>query len=165
MEKLSGLVLDIYDDPAGTVLSSIFPTAESLPELVKKASKLQLDKLPDDLFALVLHDGDVTLRKYACADSGNTALSVEYFMKTGYKLPVEAQKVAAANLVKACGWYGIEPPEALEKVAMGAMSMLNAALVGPGAIKQTKQNLSTVRGAGSEIITPEQRKMMQSGGI
>ena len=121
MNKLSGLVLDIRDDHEGEVLRSIFPTPESLPDLVKTAQKItpELDeKLPDDLFALVLHDGDTTLRKYACIDAGNTALSVEYFMKTAHKLPENAQKVAAANLCTACGWYGIEPPEELEKVAV-----------------------------------------------
>jgi len=44
-------------------------------------------------------------------------LSVEYFLKTAHRLPVEAQKVAAQNLVAACGWYDIEAPEELQKIA------------------------------------------------
>jgi hypothetical protein len=120
VEKLSGLVLDVYDDPSGEVLRAIFPSYEQVPELIKSAHVVQpgeRSELPDDLFALILVDGDVSLRKYACVDAGNTALSVEYFMQLRHKLPEEAQKVAASNLTTACGWYGIEPPEALLKVA------------------------------------------------
>jgi hypothetical protein len=102
MEKLSGLVLDIYDDPAGEVLKSVFPRG----------------CLPDDAFALILEQDGMELKKFATIDPGNTALSVEYFMKTGHKLPAEAQKVAAHNLCCACEWHGIEPPEELQKIAV-----------------------------------------------
>jgi len=122
MEKLSGLVLDIYDDPKGDILKSVFPTLESVPGLVKEAHQLtqeDRDRLPDDAFALILEQGGSELKKFATVDAGNTALSVEYFLKTGHKLPVEAQKVAAHNLCVACGWFGIEPPEELQKVAQG----------------------------------------------
>lgn len=120
MEKLSGLVLDVYDDPSGEVLRAIFTRHEQVPELIKSAHVIapgERAQLPDDLFALILVDGDVELRKYACTDAGNTALSVEYFMRLRHKLPEEAQKTAAANLATACGWYSIEPPEPLLKVA------------------------------------------------
>ncbi len=120
MEKLSGLVLDVYDDPLGEVLRAIFPRYDQVPELIKSASVVRPEEraqLPDDLFALILVDGDVELRKYACVDAGNTALAVEYFMRLRHKLPEEAQKTAAANLVTACSWYDIEPPEKLLKVA------------------------------------------------
>ncbi len=122
MEKLSGLVLDVFDDPSGEVLKQLFPTADDLPEVVKTAMPLTAvdrSKLPDDVFALVLQDGDVTLRKYACVDEGNTCLNIEYFLKTASKLPEEAQKVAADNLLEACRWYDVEPPEALKKLSTG----------------------------------------------
>jgi hypothetical protein len=150
MEKLSGLVIDAGDDYNGAVLRSIFPTQEVVPDLIKSAEYLPPERraeLPDDLYALVLQDGDVSLRKFACTDGGNTALSVEYFMKTGYKLPEEAQKVAAANLCTACGWYDIEPPEELEKVALGLARAAHLALVGPEAVKTTKHNLQRNMGA------------------
>ena len=122
MEKLSGVVIDAGDDYNGAVLRSIFPTQESVPDLIKSAEYLPPERravLPDDLYALVLQNGeDVALRKFACTDAGNTALSVEYFMKTAHKLPENAQKVAAANLCEACSWYDIEPPEVLEKIAL-----------------------------------------------
>jgi hypothetical protein len=120
MEKLSGLVLDIYDDPAGEVLKTVFPTLDDVPELVKTAQQLTPEmrgRLPDDAFALILEQNGSELKKFATIDAGNTALSVEYFLKTGHKLPVEAQKVAAHNLCVACGWFGIEPPGELRKIA------------------------------------------------
>jgi len=120
MDKLSGLVLDFYDDPEGAILREVFPTRGSVPGIVKEAHALTSDernKLPDEAYALVLVNGDVEMRKFATIDEGNTALSVEYFLKTAHKLPEEAQKVAAHNLCCACDWYGLEAPEELQKIA------------------------------------------------
>lgn len=169
MEKLSGLVLDVYDDPSGEVLRAIFPRYEQLPELIKSAHVVTPDEraqLPDDLFALVLEDGPVELRKYACVDAGNTALAVEYFMQLRHKLPEEAQKVAAANLAIACGWYGIDPPEELQKVARGvvkkvveAVKSYGRALSGSGvrkaeaAVEKAKRN-ARVMGIVADSHTP-----------
>jgi len=119
MEKLSGLVLDYFDDPRGEVIKQVFPTFEDVPEVIKEAmpmSSVDLSKLPDDVFALVLHDEDTVLRKYACIDEGNTCLHIEYFVKTAHKLPVEAQKTAAQNLLTACSWYNIDPPRELTQI-------------------------------------------------
>ena len=121
MDKISGIILDVYDDLGGSVLKTIFPTADALPEFVKSAHAISFDErsaLPDDAFALILEQGGIELKKFATIDAGNTALSVEYFLKTAHRLPVEAQKVAAQNLVAACGWYDIEAPEELRKVAV-----------------------------------------------
>ena len=168
MQKLSGLVLDIYDDPSGDVLREVFPTYEGVPDLIKQAHALTPEEssgLPDDVFSLVLEDGDTTLRKFACIDPGNTALAVEYFLKTAQKLPVEAQKVAAQNLVTACEWYDIDPPEQLTKVALGLSQLAMGALVLPGAASEAKKNLSAVRGSGAQVLTPSQVKQrrMQMG--
>ena len=100
MEKISGLILDAHDDAQGSVMKNLYPTLEDIPDLVKTAAPLsaeQRDALPDDAFALVLHNGDTSLRKYACIDAGNTALNIGYFLSTYHKLPVEAVKVAAAS--------------------------------------------------------------------
>lgn len=120
MEKISGLILDIYDDPGAEILKLAFPTEEHLPELVKHAHSItpeEREALPDGAFALILEQDGLELKKFATIDPGNTALSVEYFMKTGGRLPEEAQKVAAYNLCVACDWHGIEPPEELMKAA------------------------------------------------
>lgn len=108
MEKLSGLVLDVYDDRKGELFKSIFPSRAEVPELIKSAhllTEVERRALPDDLFALVLRDGDVTLRKFACVDPGNVALSMLYFEKNAHKLPMHAQKVAAKNLLIANDWF------------------------------------------------------------
>ena len=163
MQKISGLILDVYDDVDASVLRTIWPDESSLPELVKHAEAVTPDldsKLPDDMFALVLQEGDVTLRKYACIDPGNTALSVEYFMRTKDQLPDYAQKTAAANLSTACGWYDIPVPAALEKVAIGVGTALNAAFLAPDQAKSVKRGLAQVKPMGSTIITPKQRKRM-----
>lgn len=122
MEKLGGLVLDAFDDLDGAVLKSAFPKASNLPKLVKTAmpvTREQLGRLPDDVFALVLRQGDTSLRKYACVDAGHTALNIAYFLLTHDKLPVEAVKTAAANLITACDWYDIDPPDELKKLSTG----------------------------------------------
>ncbi len=165
MKKLSGLVLDVYDDGEGEVLRGIFPTHDSVPDLIKQAHFLKPEEraaLPSDVFALELVNDGTAMRKFACTDAGNTALSIEFFLKTGHKLPLEAQKTAAANLVTACGWYGIEPPEQLEKVAIGALGLLSGALVLPGAAGEAKKNLAAVKGTGGQILTPQQVKMRKA---
>ena len=160
MKKLSGLVLDHYDDADGEVLRSLFSSTAEVPDLIKHAHYVapeELAKLPSDVFALELIDGPVVLRKFACVDPGNTALSVEYFFKTANKLPEEAQKVAAQNLVTACGWYGIEPPAQLQKVAVGLGTLATMAMA-PTVIKDTKkqidQNMATARASGG-AVNPE----------
>lgn len=102
--QTAGLILDIYDNPQD--LKSIYCSLDVIPEVVKIAqvlSSTELDELPDGSFALVLMNGDDRLRKYACVDAGGTQVNVGYFLLHRHKLPVEAQKVAAANLVTACG--------------------------------------------------------------
>jgi len=158
MKKICGLVLDIYDDVDGEVYKQLVHSNGQAQEMVKRAhciSPEERDRLPDDVFALVLiNNGDV-LRKYACVDEGNTALAVEYFLKTAHKLPVEAQKVAAKNLETACGWYGIDPPEELRKMAIGLMTAIEAATTLPGAVKETAANLK--HNKGPVVIPPKQR--------
>ena len=159
MDKLSGLVIDVGDDHDGAVMRSLFPCQEDVPEFVKSAEHLDPERraaLPDDLYALVLQEEDVTLRKFACADAGNTALNVLYFLRTGHRLPVAAQKTAAANLCTACSWYDMEPPEELRKIALGVGTGLRLAIMGPEALhaaKKAKGNLEIARQSGG-LVNP-----------
>jgi len=107
---------------------------------------------------VLLNDGEST-RKYECIDKGNTELNVVYLIKHGHKLPEEAQKVAAANLVTACGWYGIEVPEELEKMALlgAAMTALTAPSLIKGTASKVKSNLNAVAAGGGAIVTPRQQ--------
>lgn len=119
MQKFGGITLDWYDD-RGDTLKQMFPTKESLPGVIKTASIRPKEKLANEQFALIAVDSGNVLRKYACNDAGTTAMSAIYFMEHGQKLPIEAQKVAAVNLVDACLRFKITPPTPLLKLAVPA---------------------------------------------
>jgi hypothetical protein len=141
-------MLDFYDDPTGSVLKEKIPSVADLPNFIKTAERLtdgEMCKLPDDVFALVMFDGGTKLRKYACVDKGNTALSVIYFMENKDALPEEAQKTAAVNLCRACNWYSMLPPDELmlaagmEKEAIKKLLRKGAYHVGKGAGKLSEK--------------------------
>lgn len=164
--QTAGIVLDLYDSPQD--LRAIFPSVDVIPDSVKVAHRLSSDELaalPDDSFALVLlNDGD-RLRKFACVDEGNTVLNLGYFFLHGHKLPEEAQKTAAANLKVACGWYGLEVPEELEKIALGLGTVMNATMGGlmaKGSVGQMRDNLAATRQAGNVIMTPREQHAVGS---
>jgi len=147
--QTSGLILDVYDDKGGSILRQVYPTQEDLPSMVKSAHALtpeETQRLPDDCFALVMLNGDQKLRKFACIDPGNTQLAVDYFLKVAHRLPVGAQKVAAKNLLTACGWYELEPPEKLAEVA-GTDPMPNSA----PADKKVPARKATIQKEGADI--------------
>jgi hypothetical protein len=115
----TGSIVDFYDDPQGTVLKEKVAAAQ-LPDYIKTAHFLTdaaKEIVPDDCFALVMIDGTEKLRKYACVDKGNTALSVIYFMENHDKLTKEAQQVAAQNLINACDVWDLRVPYQLEQLA------------------------------------------------
>lgn len=138
----SGLILDMYDDPS--VLKSLYPEPDAAPDYVKQAHALsadELEKLPDDAYALVMVDGGRSFRKFACIDKGNTEINCELFVKNAAKLPEVAQKTAAENLVRACEWYGVTPSDSFTKLALGLLGAANLAIMGPSVVKGTKQNI------------------------
>lgn len=108
---------DIYDD-GGQLLKQTVPEQEDLPDFVKTAAPVgQQDN--SRLFALVMVDDGRVMKKFATADRGNTWLSTLYFSLTRDKLPPEAQKIAAANLIEACESHDIAPPDILFDYADG----------------------------------------------
>ena len=115
--KYAGVTLDYYDDH-GETLKSMFPTLDDLPEMIKSADIRPKEKLPNEAFALIMLDRGHAFRKFACVDPGTTAMSTIYFMEHGGKLPEEAQKTAATNLVGACLEHGIMPPAEMTKASM-----------------------------------------------
>lgn len=165
MKKLSGLILDRYDDRDRQFRNV---HTESFEKTAHVFTHDELSRLPDETFALIIQDGDTVLKKYSMADRGNTGLSLEYFMEYGHKLPAEAQKVAAANLLRGMAWYGLEPPFVveLEKIALGLGTLMGAMMV-PGAVQEANNNLKAVRGAGPGIMTPQQvqRRRFQTMGV
>jgi len=123
MQKLSSEALDFYDDPSGAVLKSRFPRPELVPPFIKEGTLLDENarsQLPDDLFALVMHEDGKKLKKFAMNDKANTALSVIYFLdNAASKMPPKLAKIAAQRLVTGCFWYDMEPPNSLVKAGEG----------------------------------------------
>ena len=120
--KFAGVTLDYFDDH-GETLKQKFPTADDLPGVIKTASVQSKEKLPNEAFALIMVDQGHAFRKFACVDPGTTAMSVIYFMEHGDKLPEDAQKTAATNLVQSCIKHGLLPPTAMIKKASAAQAI------------------------------------------
>jgi len=112
--RYAGVTLDWFDDQ-GDTLKQKFPTLEDVPEIIKEADIRPKEKLANEDFALIALDEGRVMRKYACHDAGTTAMSVIYFMEHGHKLPEEAQKMAAANLITSCLQNNMVPPRGLVK--------------------------------------------------
>lgn len=133
--KTAGVILDVYDDPKGSVLiNALRASGSQLPEKVAsmELSEAKLDTLPDRLFGLVATNNGQLLRKYAMHDEGHLSTSIIYFMHEGTQhLPGSAQQKVAANLVNACAWYDMDPPEALVKVAMQKVAVGNTVELSP----------------------------------
>jgi hypothetical protein len=115
--------LDFYDD-GGVLLKETFLSRDSLPDFLKSASVLGSDGAANQ-YALVLLEDGKSLKKFATADAGNTFISAVYFAKNRHVLPIEAQKIAAANLRDALGHFGIDVPSVLDKVASGVQPTSN----------------------------------------
>lgn len=112
--------LDFYDDATGHVLKRHFETADDVPEFIKTAHVLSEEEravLRDEGYALVLLNEGKVKRAFPVVDAGNTALSTLYFLAHRDRLPEEAQKVAAANLVDACQDFGLPVPPLLKVAA------------------------------------------------
>jgi len=115
-------ILDVYDDPTGEILKRAGLTLGVIPPFIKQAEHLdhqKRDRLPDDIFALVLVGEGEKRRKFACVDKGNTALNVIYLLHQAAELPRNLTKVAAANLQTACTWHRLMEPVQLTKLAVG----------------------------------------------
>lgn len=122
------LRLDIYDDPGATVLRDALG-GKALPAKLASTTLLSpqdLAALPDRLFAMVGTCGGEQLRKFAMHDEAHLGTSILYFLANNGKLPEPTQQKIASNLVNACSWYDLDPPEKLVKIAL--IGMLNAGL-------------------------------------
>ncbi len=120
MIKTAGVTFDFYDDRGAFLKLKL--AGRAVPEAVAEARVLddgELAALPDNAFAAVIRNGEETLRKFACIDAGNTAVSALYFLENGSKLPLTTRIKIASNLVDACRYFNLVPPTALMKEAVG----------------------------------------------
>jgi len=122
MRKYEAATLDFYDD-RGILLRELIEDPKDIPDFVKTAEAVD-QNAHSELFALVLHEDGHLFKKFATADAGNTFLSTLYFSQTFDRLPEEAQKIAAVNLVQACEAFDIGVPDFL-------LDLLGEAEVGP----------------------------------
>lgn len=119
MEKLATAVIDFNDDSSGDIFRDIFPTVESIPEIIKTASR---EEPKDHEYAVVMVNDGIKFPKYAMHDAGNTVLSVIYLIKQAELLPNEVVKVAAENLINASGRFKLPIPEELKELASNLSS-------------------------------------------
>lgn len=114
MWKIGTTVIDFYDDN-GELLKEVFPDFNLLPEQVKTANFNPPNN--DHDYALILNKDGYLFKKFACHDAGNTAISLLYFLENYEKLPDEAVKIAALNLVDSLQRFNLKIPEELLKLA------------------------------------------------
>lgn len=123
--RTAGVVFDFYDDLSGTVLKKSCPNPSDLPDIVKEAHILSPEErevLRDEAYALTMVNNGTHMRKFACVDAGNTALSILYFTESASLLPHEAVKTAASNLIDACQEFELPIPEWIKMAAKTGMS-------------------------------------------
>jgi hypothetical protein len=116
MYKLAGKVLDFLDDSEGQILLASVPQIEKAAGGLdgEVASREELDRLPNDSFALVfLGPEGQTYRKYAMHDKLHTAISTAYLGTCGSQMPPEAQKLAAYHLLRSHIRFRMNPPSEL----------------------------------------------------
>lgn len=133
--------LDFYDDK-GALLRELVPL-EHVPDFVKSAKVLSDDE-SSNLYALVLLEDGVPLKKFATADPGNSWLSALYFTKNRHLLPIEAQKTAATNIKQALEHHAIEVPSDIQKLASDGVEANYVDVTGkasPGIVRQSSEDI------------------------
>jgi len=183
--RIAGIVLDIYDDPKGVVLrQKVAATGIGIPPKLASSQLLDvedLDRIPDRLFALVAENHGEILRKYAMHDESHLTTSIIYFLECGGLLPQKTQEKVAANLINACAWYDLDPPEPLVKravlgrvmgaatVGFGAMDMADKARSGSASARKNMDALREAQASGAKVggreirLSPDQDAALQRG--
>jgi len=118
--RLEQTVLDLYDDAAFD--QTLKKIASNLSEEVRQdqlPTRHDRSQLEDDQFALTIITKTASkLNKFPINNRVNTALSNEYFELNHHKMPLDAQKTAAAHIQKACDKYGIDSHNSIKVASM-----------------------------------------------
>lgn len=118
--KLEQCVLDLFDDC--TLDQTLRKIACNLSNDIKREelpTASERDSLEDYQFALTLITKTASkLNKFPINDKVNTAFSNEYFELNNHKLPIEAQKIAAVYIGKACDKFGIDAHNSVKVAGM-----------------------------------------------
>lgn len=171
--RTAGVVFDFYDDLSGTLLKKACPTSADLPDIVKEAHILSPEErevLRDEAYALTMVNNGTHMRKFACVDAGNTALSILYFNESAVLLPHEAVKTAASNLMDACEEFELPVPGWLKTAAKTGMSKTRNPSKQPAPNDDVewsqRTNLTSIQGgadSGRVIPTASQMKTASGG--
>lgn len=170
--RTAGVVLDFYDDLTGEVVRSTWPTQGTVPEIVKEAHYLSPEEreiLRDEGYALILENEGKVLRKFACVDEGNTLLSALYLERTHEKLPAEAVKVAAVNILEAFDRFELPVPAFLKVAAKTGMGRkrdpMQQAYAGEDADWAQRTNLNSVQGNQPSGRVAESAAVLKTAGV
>jgi len=116
---MSGLILDVYDDQAALLASTV--PQDQLPDMAKTAAFLSPEErqaLPAKNFALVASVDGNLFCKYATIDPGNTWMSAHYFLSQRGHLSKEAQLQVVNNLIDAHEAHQMQVPLDLVKIGL-----------------------------------------------
>jgi len=120
MLKLANQVIDIYDDTSREGMKKLAKLNPSCNVLTSQ----ERARLGDHDFALTVITKQASkLNKFPIADRDSTWLSNQYFDMNAHKLPVDAQKIAAQNIMVACAKFKVEPSETLKKFAQSDVKL------------------------------------------
>ncbi len=154
----AGVVLDFYDDVSGSLVKQARSAFEAPEDLAKTLDNFHFlspeerEVLRDDAYALVMQDEGTVFRKFACVDEGNTVLSTLYFMQNWEKLPTEAVKTAAANLMEHLCEFSLPVPNMLKMAAKTGMSRSRDSAKQPQQSEEAdwnqRTNLVSIQGGG-----------------
>jgi hypothetical protein len=117
MKKLAAMSFDVVDLVTSGNLNELAEITKGQDELVKNAHVPTIDevnKMPNDNFALVIYDADLGfIKKLATYDKYITQLNLDIFKTRTQEFPNELVKVASTFLQKAAKFYRLGFPDEL----------------------------------------------------
>lgn len=151
------MIIDFYDDLGEAFFLHL--QGNDPPELLKEASWAEPNDLLDRDYAVILvSEEGQELRKFACHDAGNTAMSMWYLAYFKDELPAAVTKVAAVNLAVAADAYGLEVPQEIFDLNVDVAPEWADDLLDERRVKVVQQALSPQRDeqdkTASAVVSP-----------
>lgn len=164
MKKFCGFSYDITDlisdGQINYVVGLLKNDADQLSKLAHIPSREEIEEMPNEDFALVLHHSRIgQLKKFATHDRYITQLNMKIFETTHGDYPDEISKTAAHYLCKAAKHFRLDIPEEIKKLGEGSHA---SNIVDLDSINETawvKKQASMVKEAKEiEYALPDKRK-------
>jgi hypothetical protein len=119
MFKLANQMLDAYDDVERTYIRKL---AKIDPKIYLMTDSEKRELTDNDYALSVITKKASKLNKFPVDTHSNAWLSNQYFNETHWRLPKEAQEIAAHHIKRACDQFGIPTTTAVEGMAKEASS-------------------------------------------